>query len=124
MTDEEEAKIDDLDDGRTVADGETVTENELRRDLKPHQVFMFAIACSIGTGLVIGSGTALAKGGPGSAFIAYILVATALFAVMMSMGEMAAFLPMDKGFSGYATRMVGPAFGYGLRLLFLPMLTF
>ncbi|KAI8202284.1 hypothetical protein K4K52_006502 [Colletotrichum sp. SAR 10_76] len=66
----------------------------LRRDFKPHQVFMFSIACAIGTGLVIGSGTGLSRGGPGSLFISY------------------SFLPMNKGFGGYATRIVDPAFGF------------
>jgi amino acid transporter len=91
--------------------GEVESPPELRRELKPRQVFMFSIACAIGTGLIIGSGGALAKGGPGSTLIAYILIGTAVLFVMTALGEMAAFLPMNKGFGGYATRMVDPAFG-------------
>jgi amino acid permease len=72
---------------------------------------MFSIACAIGTGLVIGSGTALSQGGPGSLLIAYLMVGGAVFFVMTGLGEMAAFLPMNKGFGGYASRMVDPAFG-------------
>lgn len=91
--------------------------NELRRDLRPYHVFMFSIACAIGTGLVIGSGSALAKGGPGSTLIAYIIIGSVVFFVMTALGEMAAFVPMNKGFGGYANRMVDPAFGYGSHLL-------
>ncbi|CAG9946976.1 unnamed protein product [Clonostachys rosea f. rosea IK726] len=87
-------------------------DSELRRDFKPHQVFMFSIACAIGTGLVIGSGSALSRGGPGSLLIAYLLIGTTVFFVMTALGEMATFLPMNKGFGGYATRMVDPALGF------------
>ncbi|KAG9251636.1 dicarboxylic amino acid permease [Emericellopsis atlantica] len=88
------------------------TENQLKREFKPRQVFMFSIACAIGTGLVIGSGTGLSRGGPGSLLISYIMVGVAVFFVMTSLGEMAAFVPMNKGFAGYASRMVDPAFGF------------
>lgn len=91
--------------------GELIQPNELRREFKPRQVFMFSIACAIGTGLIIGTGGALSKGGPGSLLIAYLLIGLTVFFVMTALGEMATFLPMNKGFGGYATRMVDPAFG-------------
>ncbi|KAM0429991.1 hypothetical protein ACHAPT_005997 [Fusarium lateritium] len=105
-------KLEELGAVESHTQGETVQSNELRRDFKPHQVFMFSIACAIGTGLVIGSGSALSRGGPGSLLIAYILIGLTVFFVMTALGEMATFLPMNKGFGGYATRMVDPAFGF------------
>jgi len=33
---------------------------------------------------------------------------------MVSLGEMASFLPHKKGFAGYATRFVDPALGFAL----------
>ena len=92
--------------------GEIIDGEELRRDFKPRHVLMFSIACAVGTGLLIGSGSALAKGGPGSLLVSYASVGVAVFFVMTSLGEMAAYVPMNKGFGGYATRMVDPAFGY------------
>lgn len=85
--------------------------NDLHRDFKRRQVSMFSLACAIGTGLIIGSGTGLARGGPGFLLISYILIGITVFFVMTALGEMATFLPMKKGFGGYATRMVDPAFG-------------
>lgn len=73
---------------------------------------MFAIACAMGTGLIIGSGTGLLRGGPGSLLIAYILTGTCVFFVMSALGEMATYIPMNKGFSGYASRYFHPALGY------------
>jgi amino acid transporter len=103
-----QVEVNDLDKIQSDEVGQT---NTLHREFKPRQVFMFSIACAIGTGLVIGSGGGLSKGGPGSLLIAYLLIGAAVFFVMTALGEMAAFLPMDKGFGGYATRMVDPAFG-------------
>lgn len=108
----EKEKTNDLGLVESQRQGEMAQPNELRRDFKPHQVFMFSIACAIGTGLVIGTGSALSRGGPGSLLIAYILIGITVFFVMTAIGEMATFLPMNKGFGGYATRMVDPALGY------------
>jgi yeast amino acid transporter len=92
-------------------EGEVVQMNELLREFKPRHTSMFAIACAIGTGLIIGSGTGLTRGGPASLIISYILIGLCVYFVMTALGEMAAFLPMKKAFGGYATRMVDPALG-------------
>ena len=84
---------------------------DLKRELKSRHVNMFAIAGSIGTGLIIGTGKALAAGGPGSLLVSYLILGSAVYFVMTALGEMAAFSPMTKGFSGYATRYVDPALG-------------
>ncbi|KAK7579505.1 hypothetical protein V3481_015301 [Fusarium oxysporum f. sp. vasinfectum] len=112
MADNNKEKLGDLRAVESQTQGESTQTNELKRDFKPHQVFMFSIACAIGTGLVIGTGTALSRGGPGSLLIAYLLIGCTVFFVMTALGEMATFLPMNKGFGGYATRMVDPAFGF------------
>lgn len=71
-----------------------------------------AIAGAIGTGLIIGSGSALKNGGPGSLLIGYILMGFIVYIVMVALGEMGAWLPHKKSFSGYASRFVDPALGY------------
>ncbi|KAJ5750809.1 hypothetical protein N7533_007837 [Penicillium manginii] len=91
-----------------AGDGQT----SLKRGLKPRHVGMFSIAGAIGTGLLISSGTALSRGGPGSMLIAYSFVGLLVLNIMSALGEMAVFMPMDKGFGGYASRLVDPAFGF------------
>ncbi|KAI5460500.1 amino acid permease/ SLC12A domain-containing protein [Mariannaea sp. PMI_226] len=95
----------------TTADG-TVESDQLRREFKEHHVSMIAVAGAIGTGLIIGTGTGLVRGGPGSLLVAYSVVGAVVFFVMTALGEMATMYPMDKGFGGYATRFVDPALGY------------
>lgn len=64
-----------------------------------------------GAGLVIGTGTSL-KLGPGALLIGYAFIGWVVYVVMVALGEMGAWLPMKKSFSGYATRFVDPAMGF------------
>lgn len=94
-------------------------EEETHRSLKPRQISMIAIGGAIGTGLVIGSGGSLAKSGPGSLFISYVIMGIVCFAVMLALGEMSTKYPSKKGFAGHATRCVDPAFGFATALVYL-----
>ncbi len=84
----------------------------LHREFKERHVSMIAVAGAIGTGLIIGSGTGLVRGGPASLLIAYSIIGLVVYFLMTALGEMASMLPTDKGFAGYATRFVDPALGY------------
>ena len=69
---------------------------------------------TIGTGLFIGSGSALAKSGPAGALIAYIFVGSVVLSVMVSLGEMATYIPISGAFTSYATRFVDPSLGFAM----------
>ncbi|KXN82072.1 Dicarboxylic amino acid permease [Leucoagaricus sp. SymC.cos] len=89
-------------------------EETLHRGLKARQISMIALGGAVGTGLIIGSGTALRRGGPLGLLLGYAFVGFVCYLVLVSLGEMAAFLPHKKGFAGYATRFVDPALGFAL----------
>ncbi|KAL5092745.1 hypothetical protein Trisim1_000482 [Trichoderma cf. simile WF8] len=93
---------------------ETSPETSLHRGLKARHISMIAIGGALGTGLIIGTGKALAQAGPGSLLISYCFVGILVFGVMASLGEMAAWLPMSAGFTGYATRYCHPSLGFAL----------
>jgi len=86
----------------------------LHRGLKSRHITMIAIGGAIGTGLIIGTGKALAQSGPGSILIAYTSVGLLVYVVMTALGEMAAWIPHSSGFAGYATRFCDPALGFAL----------
>jgi len=86
----------------------------LHRGLKSRHITMIAIGGAIGTGLIIGTGKALAQSGPASILIAYTTVGLLVYVVMTALGEMAAWIPHSSGFAGYATRFVDPALGFAL----------
>ena len=88
--------------------------HELKRDLKARHITMIAIGGALGTGLIIGSGSALATAGPAAVFIAYIFVGLVVYMVMCALGEMATWIPLPDGFSGYSSRFVDPALGFAV----------
>ncbi|RYN89731.1 Dicarboxylic amino acid permease [Alternaria tenuissima] len=88
--------------------------SHLHRGLKSRHITMIAIGGAIGTGLIIGTGKALAQSGPGSILIAYTSVGLIVYVVMTALGEMAAWIPHASGFAGYATRFCDPALGFAL----------
>ena len=85
---------------------------------------------TIGTGLFIGSGAALAKSGPVGTLIGYMFVGTVVFSVMISLGEMATYIPVavcsalcisqfshwriQGAFTVFATRFVSPTLGFAM----------
>ncbi|KAF4825423.1 putative amino-acid permease [Colletotrichum siamense] len=88
--------------------------DNLRRSLSARQVQMIAIGGTIGTGLFLGSGKALATGGPASMLLAYAIVGAIVFVTMLSLGEMAAFIPVAGSFCTMAGRFVDDSFGFAL----------
>lgn len=89
-------------------------KTRLHRNLKARHISMIAIGGAIGTGLIIGTGAALARAGPASILISYTLIGALVYMVMCALGEMAAWLPLSSGFTGYATRFCDPALGFAL----------
>ncbi|KAG8216235.1 amino acid permease-domain-containing protein [Butyriboletus roseoflavus] len=86
----------------------------LHRGLNARQISMITLGGSLGTGLIIGSGTALVRGGPLGLWFGYSFMGFICYLVMIAIGEMGAYLPHKKGFAGYAARYVDPAFGFAL----------
>jgi AAT family amino acid transporter len=79
-----------------------ILQDRLRRSLSARQVQMIAIGGTIGTGLFLGTGKSLATGGPASILICYAIVGFIVFITMLSLGEMAAFLPVAGSFCTFA----------------------
>lgn len=86
----------------------------LVRRLKGRHLQMIAIGGSIGTGLFIGTGRALALGGPASILIAYCLIGGMIFCTVQALGEMAVMFPVAGSFAAYSTRFIDPALGFAM----------
>ncbi|KAF2665585.1 hypothetical protein BT63DRAFT_417136 [Microthyrium microscopicum] len=97
-----------------AAEHQHVIADKLARKLSARQVQMIAIGGTIGTGLFLGTGKSLATGGPASILIAYIIVGVIVFLTMLSLGEMAAFVPIAGSFCTFAGRFVDDALGFAL----------
>ncbi|KAJ6481540.1 amino acid permease/ SLC12A domain-containing protein [Mycena vitilis] len=97
---------------------EEVVHNEdaghMHRSLKGRQISMIAIAGTLGTGLFLGSGKALATGGPVGAVLGYLIVGLLVGLMMYSLGEMMVWDPSAGGFIEFSTRYVDPAMGFAM----------
>ncbi|GHJ87443.1 hypothetical protein NliqN6_3845 [Naganishia liquefaciens] len=89
-------------------------DGSVQRNLKSRHVAMIAIGGTIGTGLFVGSGGALAAGGPVGVWLGYIFMSTMVYAMMVALGEMVTLYPVAGAFTHYATRFLDPAFGFAL----------
>ncbi|KAL8704296.1 MAG: hypothetical protein Q9201_002550, partial [Fulgogasparrea decipioides] len=101
-------------DGWQAPNHRPVAADKLARKLSARQVQMIAIGGTIGTGLFLGTGKSLATGGPASMLIGYSIVGFIVFVTMLSLGEMAAFMPIAGSFCTFAGRFVDDALGFAL----------
>ncbi|VVT58104.1 uncharacterized protein SAPINGB_P006039 [Magnusiomyces paraingens] len=86
-------------------------EGQVKRELKPRHISMIALGGTIGTGLFIGTGSALKDAGPVGSIIAYVFMSTIVYSIAQSIGEMATFIPITGSFTVFCTRFVSPAIG-------------
>ncbi|KAJ7283484.1 amino acid permease [Mycena rebaudengoi] len=69
-------------------------------------------ALSEQAGLFLGTANALRNGGPIGLLLGYLAVGTITYSVMISLGEMVAYLPIPGGHIKLAERFVDPAFSF------------
>lgn len=86
----------------------------LQRHLKGRHLQMIAIGGSIGTGLFVASGNALAIGGPASLILSFAITGAMLYCTVHALGEMAVLFPVAGSFSAYSTRFLDPAWGFAM----------
>jgi amino acid transporter len=73
---------------------------------------MISIGGVIGTGLFLSTATSLMNGGPIGLLLGYIVVGSICFSVMISLGEMIAYLPIPGGHIKLAERFFDPALSF------------
>ena len=98
---------------------QTEQNHELKKALEARHLSMIAIGGALGTGLLIGTGSALKSAGPGAVFISYSLIGFVVFMVLSALGEVATFIPLADGFAGYCTRYVDEALGFACGWVYL-----
>ncbi|KAF8746248.1 hypothetical protein AX14_000046 [Amanita brunnescens Koide BX004] len=87
-------------------------EHKLTRQLKNRHIAMISIGGVIGTGLFLGTATSLMNGGPVGMLLGYAFMGSICYSVMVSLGEMIAFLPIPGGHIKLAERFVDPALSF------------
>ncbi|KAG2034610.1 amino acid permease/ SLC12A domain-containing protein [Suillus americanus] len=98
-------------------DGESIKappRYALQRKLENRHIAMISIGGVIGTGLFVGTADSLMYGGPIGLLLGYMVMGTIVYCVMITLGEMVAFLPIPGGHIKLAERFVDPAFSFTL----------
>ncbi|KAL5488204.1 hypothetical protein ACEPAI_6312 [Sanghuangporus weigelae] len=123
---QEVEKVASIESGSLTDEGVHVA---LRRQLKSRHIAMIRCAVSrilqtfpnrlrnsiagvIGVGLFVGTATSLKNGGPLGLFLGYATMGTICYSVMISLGEMVAYLPIPGGHIKLAERFVDPALSF------------
>lgn len=88
-----------------------------QKGLKARHIRMIAIGGSIGTGLFLGAGGRLAKGGPALA-IAYAICGLFAFIMVRALGELSIHRPSSGAFVSYAREFMGEKGAYVTGWLF------
>jgi len=86
----------------------------LHRTLKNRHLQMIAIGGSIGNGLFVVSGSALASGGPAALIFNFLVTGFMLFNVAMTLGELSVTFPVSGSFASYGSRFLDPAWGFAM----------
>lgn len=93
--------------------------SQTQRGLKSRHIQMMALGGTIGTGLFVGSGQALAIGGPAFLLGAYTFMGLVIFGAVTAIAEIAAYLPVHGAtMSYYAYRYVSRSMGFALGYLY------
>lgn len=88
---------------------------KLNKSLKTRHMILIAIATGIGTGLLVGSGSSLNKGGPAGLIIGTVIVGSMLVNVMEAAGEMAlTYGDLTGGFNAYTSFLVDESFAFAV----------
>ncbi|OLN85508.1 Arginine permease [Colletotrichum chlorophyti] len=95
-------------------DLETGETGGLHRTLASRHLQFIAIGGTIGTGLFLGSGKAIATSGPVGCLIAFIFIGSIVYSVMTALCEMATYMPVPGAFTSYASRFIDPTLGFAM----------
>jgi amino acid transporter len=107
----------------TVGQNNLDPDSGVKRGLQNRHLSMMALAGIIGPGLLVGSGGALASGGPASLIIGFGVIGIVAFSIMQSLGELTTLYPAGGSFIGLGERVVDRGFsaavGWVSNLFFL-----
>jgi amino acid transporter len=80
--------------------------------LHQRHIQMIALAGTLGTGLFLSIGQAIARSGPLGTWLAYSIIGATLFSVVLAVGEMGALVPLNGGIVRYSEKFVDPALAF------------
>jgi yeast amino acid transporter len=99
-------------DSDAIAHGYYEERQTLRQGLRERHIQMIALAGTIGTGLFLSSGRAVAHSGPLGALLGYGITGLSVSSIMFAVGEMGALVPLTGGIVRYSEYFFDPALSF------------
>lgn len=90
----------------------TVEETQVKRALKSRHLQMIALGGTLGTGLFVGSGSALSNSGPVGCLIAYTFMASIVLCICQALGEMSTFIPVSSALTVFPGKFLSKSIGF------------
>lgn len=104
----------------SVQDGGIAHSNQFQRGIKTRHAHMIAIGGTIGTGLFVGTGEALAIAGPAPLLGVYVFVCILIYGIITATSEMATYLPIPGcSMAYYGHRFVSRSLGFAMGWLYV-----
>ncbi|POR36829.1 Proline-specific permease [Tolypocladium paradoxum] len=92
---------------------------QTNRGIKSRHSQMIAIGGTIGTGLFVGSGQALAIAGPATLFLAYVIICFFVYGMMTTIMTVGTYLPLEgSSMAAYGSRYVSESLGFAMGYLY------
>lgn len=92
--------------------GEFEEIKNVKQGLHQRHIQMIALAGTVGTGLFLSSGKAIARSGPLGALLGYFVMGCVAGTVTLAVGEMGTLIPLNGGIVRYAEHFVDPALAF------------
>lgn len=89
-------------------------DDQLNHSLKTRHLRTIALGGCIGAGLFVGSGGALASGGPASLLIGFLIIGLMVFNVVHALAELAVMYDICGGFYTYSARFIHPSWAFAM----------
>ncbi|BGP57759.1 hypothetical protein JCM8202v2_005406 [Rhodotorula sphaerocarpa] len=100
--------------GADLAAADQDSQPGVKRTLKARHLSFIALGGTLGTGIFVGSGSALATGGAAGIFLGYTIMGAIVYSMMIALGEMTTLYPVNGAFVHYASRFIDPSVGFAL----------
>ncbi|KAI1624333.1 amino acid permease [Exophiala viscosa] len=109
-----------------MPDTETLSVNEaavatldiryghVKRGLKARHIQFIALGGTIGTSLFLGIGSSLTTAGPLSLLLGFLITGIAVYGMLVTLGEMATWLPIPGAIPQFCSRFVDDALGFAV----------
>ncbi|OEJ86381.1 General amino acid permease AGP1 [Hanseniaspora osmophila] len=92
---------------------------ELKKRIKPRHVFLIQLGSGLGTGLLVGNGSALREAGPAGLLIGYIIVSSFIYCTYNAIAELGiSYSQLSGSYNEFSSILIDRAFGFSVACVY------